>query len=722
MAVRLAACGFPTYENLAVRKILNLSARLLTIGAVSLALLGSPLAAQDRGLIIRQLKFAGNHSIDATLLAAAISTTSSSYFATSGLIRWLGLGEKRRLNERELRRDVVRLRLFYQSSGFLDVKVDTLVNRTDEDVFIVFNIAEGRPVLVRELAVAGLDSIDHRDRLLQDLPLTVGMPFNRALLLTSADTLQTRLRDRGYPTASVFLNRRDIDREQHTADLGLLVDPGQLASIGSITVSGTSKVDSSVVRSLLATRVGQQYRQTDLYTSQLNLYRSDLFRFATVRVDTTAFAVGDRAVPLVVEVEEGRFHRVRASAGYATNDCFRTSAGWTRRNFLGGGQAFDVTGQLSKIGVGRPLDFGAANSALCRSLLRDSVGSEKVNYGVSASLRRPAFLSSSNAITLSIFAERRSEFQVYLREDVGTSLTFTRETERRVPIVLSYRVSYGRTLANAVSFCAFFNACRSADVEQLRQRRPLATLTASISSQRVNNPLDPTRGSLYTLEATHSSRITGSSEFSRFTRGVAEAAMYRPLGGDLVLAARIRGGLIIAPRLQLAGGATNFIPPDQRFYAGGANDVRGYNRNELGPVVYTVLDSAANGGNPASKDVKVAPTGGNTLVLGNLELRFPAPVLRSRLRLAAFVDAGGVWERGASQGSSAAIRVTPGVGIRFATPLGPTRFDLGYNPYQLPTGALYSQKPNGDLDLVRLDYRKDITQRFTLQFSVGQAF
>lgn len=679
--------------------------------------------------MVRHLSFTGNHSIDAEVLAAAISTTNSSFFARSGWVRWLGLGERRRLNDRELRRDVARLRLFYQASGFLDVAVDTVVVRGDEDVSITFKITEGEPVRVRSFKVLGLDSLSNQERLLEDLPLTVGMPFNRNLLLAAGDTLQNRLRDRGYPTASVFLNRRDVDRAAHTADLELLVDPGRRAIIGAIRVEHASRVDTAFIRKLLVTQPGRRYRQSDLYSSQLNLYRSDLFRYATVSIDTSAFTIGDPVVPLVISVEEGRLHRARASAGYATNDCFRTSMGWTARNFLGSGQLFDVSAQVSKIGVGTPLGFGAENSAICSSLKEDSVGSERANYILSTSIRRPAFISPSNALTASLFAERRSEFLVYLREDVGASFTFTRETQRRTPVALTYRISVGRTLANAVSFCAFFNACRADDLAQLTSRRLQATLTGTLSRQRVNNLIDPTRGSITSFEVSHSSKFIGSSSFSQFTRFVADFSWYRPLGSDVVLATHVRGGVTVSPKVQLSENASNFVPPEQRFYAGGANDVRGYNRNELGPVVYVVPDTAVTR-RPGEADsiqvregaVSVAPTGGNTLLLGNVEFRLPSPVFSPRLRWAVFLDAGTVWERGTN--SSAALRFTPGIGLRVATPLGPVRFDVAYNGYDQPRGALYEvETQTGDLKLLLDSYQRPTRRSpFTLQFSIGQAF
>ena len=653
----------------------------------------------------------------ALALEAAISTTKSSWFVRSAAVSWLGLGEKRYLNEREFRTDAARIRLFYQLSGFLDAQVDTVVVRTVGAAYVTFLIAEGEPVRIRSFTVSGLDSLAGRASLVEDLPVRVGAPYNRYLVVATVDTIQARLWDRGYPTALVLVGKRAVDRAARTADLELFADPGMSATIGSIRIGGTQAVDSSFVRSLLATTTGRPFRSTDLYRSQLNLYRSGLFRSATVGTDTTLFTLGDPTVPLQVQVQEGPLFRVRSGLGVGTNDCVRANAGWTARNVGGRGRQVDLAGEVSKIGVfTSPL-----RSTICNKLEEDTLGSRQLNYGLSASVRRPVFLSPSNAVTVTLFAERRSEISVYQRQEIGTTVTFSRDGGHGLPVSLTYRLGYGRTQAGAVSFCAFFLACRSDDVNQLQKRHFAATLTGTASRQRVNNLLDPTRGSVVSFEATFSAPLIGSTRFSEFTRLVAEGSWYRPLGGDVVLATRVKGGLIVSPRLQLAAGGANFVPPDQRFYAGGANDVRGYDRNELGPVVYvTPASNIRAGGTVAFADsVQVAPIGGNTLVLANLELRLPSPFLNGRLRWVAFLDGGGVWERGSILG--AGVRLTPGAGFRFSTPLGPMRFDVAYNGAQLPDGALYSAS-GGELTLVRTDYRKAVNRKFNLQVSVGQAF
>ena len=682
------------------------------------------------GLVVRRLAFQGNASFPDWELETAIATTSSSWFATFPLVSWIGLGEKRRFNEQDFRRDVERLRLFYRIHGFLEVAVDTTVTRTAEDVFITFRIAEGEPVRVTSLDIAGLDTLSRSEQLLEDLPLRVGRPFDRILLIAAADTIQTRLRDRGYPEARVLVRRFQVDSARRGAEVNLLVEPGPTAVIGEINVQGTRVVDSVFVRSLLATEPGRDFRERDIAQSQLNLYRSELFRFAAVALDTAHYVSGSGVVPITIQVVEAPFHRIRLAAGYGTIDCFRGGAGWTARNALGRGQIFDVSAQVSKIGVGRPFRTGLENSFLCSALKEDSIGSVRANYSVTASFRRPVFLSPSNSLALSLFAERRSEFLVYLREEFGGSVTLIRETVSRIPVTLTYRLASGHTEASAVSFCAFFNACVETDVAQLRQRRPLATLTLGMQRVRVNNPLDPTRGSTLSSEITASSTVIGSSRFAEFTRLIGDAAGYRPVGSS-VLAVHLRAGTVFAPRLVLGGsGAANFVPPEQRFYAGGPNDVRGYSRNQLGPLVYVVresaLDTLAGGAIDIPEDsVQIAATGGNTLVVANAELRMPSPIYTDLVRLAVFVDAGSVWERGGTgPGSHPSFRITPGAGLRFITPLGPVRLDAAYNWHRLLPGPLYQVTRGGELVRIQDDYQR--TRRtgrgIVLQFSVGQAF
>lgn len=707
-------------------RCLSLLGAVLVVGA-------GPAVAQTQPRVVRGLTFQGNRSLSNALLSSSIATTASSWFARVGLVRWIGLGEKRFFNELEFQRDVLRLQVLYRRSGFPDVAIDTVVKRTPADVYVTFKITEGKPILVTDFAVTGLDSLPEKERrgIRQDLPLRKGQPFNLAALQLSVDTVIGRLRSKGYPRADAF-REYTVDSAARTATAGIDIAPGQKMTVGPIRVEGTKRVDSNVVRGLLVTRQGRVYSETELFTSQANLYRSDLFRLAAVNLDSTTFDPQDSVVPLVVRVSESPRYRARASAGYATQDCFRTGAGIARRNFLGAGRVLDVSGRLSKIGVGDPTDFGLENTFLCSALNDDSIGSSKLNYNLTASVRRPAFLSPQASITVSAFSERRSEFRIYLREDIGTSLALTRESNVwRDPITLSYSFSYGRTQATPAVFCSYFNACTAETRSLQEQRRPLAILGLRAAQARVNNPIEPGRGHIYSGEVAWSSTLIGSSEFQQFSRFVAEGRWYATLTRDVVLATRVRSGVVFG------GGVTqldvpSFIPVEQRFYGGGPNDVRGYSFNQLGPVVY-VVDSAkipaAGPDSIPSDEVKAYATGGNTIAVGNVELRVPSPLLSGALRFAVFLDVGSVWQRGGSNASPFKLRFTPGVGVRLQTPVGPFRLDVAYNPYTLQSGVLYESRPNGDLIEVpdpagggAFQYQKPNREGFKFNITVGQPF
>ncbi|HVX89460.1 MAG TPA: BamA/TamA family outer membrane protein, partial [Gemmatimonadales bacterium] len=524
-------------------------------------------------------------------------------------------------------RDVLRLTAYYREGGYLDARVDTLVRRSNGSAKVTFRITEGAPVVVDTFTLTGLEALpaDARRRALQDLPLETGDPFDRRAMLAAADTIVARLHDLARPSAALYRSF-SVDRARRRATVAFEIDPGPAATVGAAHLTGLREVDSGTVRRLLVAQPGQPFAQRDLTESQRILYRTELFSFASVTLDTSAFAPGDTVVPIEILLREAKFRRVRGAVGYGTNDCLRAGAGWTARNWLGGGRLLDLSARASKIGVSAPTDWGMERG-ICPELKRDPIGSALINYNTTVSLRQPGFLSPFNTQTTALFAERRSEWQVYRREEVGGSFGVRRETPRRIPVTLTYRLAFGRTTAPAITFCAYFNACTTGDIAALRERSRLATVSALVEIQRANDPLDATRGHHYTFEGVWSDRLLGSDPLTEFTRFQADLAWYHPITRNVTLAWRVRGGLLWSPRTAFDSGAVAFIPPDQRFYVGGPNDVRGYDRNELGPVVYVVPDSFVTTGGEVTDTAQVRsfPSGGNTFAVGNVELRVPSP-------------------------------------------------------------------------------------------------
>jgi outer membrane protein assembly complex protein YaeT len=680
-------------------------------------------------LIVRQLTFEGNTALDAETMQSFIATTKSSFFATWIGVRWMGLGAKRRFSQRDFEADVERLKLLYKKSGYMQVEVDTLVRRTEENIYITFVIEEGPPVLVEELVITGLDTLPDRQALVRDLPLQLGDPFNRFLLQATKDSVVRRLQNRGYPQADAFLSYRQSG-DNLNASVGLDVYPGTRSYVGDIRVEGADRLSSDMVRSLLTTSSGDQFSRENLFRSQRNLYRSDLFRYVAVGVDTLAYDFDGDSVPLEVRVIEGRFYRVRGGIGYGTDDCVRLGAGLTVRNFLGGGRIFDLSGRLSKLGVAEPFTGLADN--ICQQLAFDPATgegdpfSQELNYNLTAAVRRPAFLSPKNTAAVSLFAERRSAPNVYLRQDYGLSLSLARITSSLVGLDLIYRWENGFTEASDVNFCAYFRACTREDIDELGKPQDLATLTLRGTIPRANSPINPTRGWVASVEGTLSSQILGSSPLQEFVRFIGDVAWYRPIRRGYILSWRLRGGVLFAPRITLDSGTDSYVPPDQRFYAGGPNDVRGFFRNELGPVVYvvdsaSVVDTSGMIDQAALQNAEVEAVGGNMMAVGNVELRIPTGI-SNRIRLAFFVDAGSVWVREPEANAPFRIRITPGMGLRFNTPLGPARADIAYNPYDFPPGPLLGTTPSGDLTLLSDNFQRGRRRGYTIHISVGQPF
>jgi len=191
----------------------------------------------------------------------------------------------------------------------------------------------------------------------------------------------------------------------------------------------------------------------------------------------------------------------------------------------------------------------------------------------------------------------------------------------------------------------------------------------SLLSDTRPNPIDPHGGSYHTIDAEWAARGLGSE--SDYIRMFSRSYWYWEAPGNAVLVAAARAGLAMP-----YGGS--IVPLPERFFAGGSTTLRGFGRNQAGP-----------------KDRNGNPLGGNVLLIGNLEYRFP---LRSNLGAVIFVDIGNVF---ADPGSVALdkVRETLGFGVRYLTPIGPLRLDWG-----------------------RLLDARTGEERSRLHFAIGQAF
>lgn len=682
---------------------------------------------------VTAVRFAGNRALDDYTLSIAIATTKSTWTYSNPVLRFigfgLGFGTRRVFDELEFRRDALRLQLFYRQNGYFEARVDTVVRRSARTVQVTFRVQEGTPVIVDSITISGLESAVSERELLRRLPLATGRPFNRLLFDFSADSILFALRDAGYPFAAVFRNY-SVDRAAHRARVSYDVLAGPRARIGAVEVTGRrGGVAVGTVRRFLAVREGDPYRQRALFDSQRALYQSDLFRYAAVGLAPESTVRGvDSLVRVRVQVTEGPPARVRVGAGYGTIDCIRTQATASLADFLGGARRLDLSGKLSKIGVGAPGPRGLQNS-LCPALEQDRF-SDTLSYAATVTLTQPALVTRRTVGSVSVFAERRSEFKAYENVGAGGAAALVLGAGGRLPLTVTYRLAHSRTNADQATFCTSFDRCDSATVALLGARRRQGSLAVALAASTVNSPIDPTTGRVVTMDVTAAARALFSQVV--FGKVSGEAAWYHTLSRGWVAAVRVRAGVIRTGTSTVADSAIRFVPPEERFYAGGPTTVRGYGRNEMGPVVFVTTDSSrvtvdTSGLVTRCEGCRTSPLGSSALALGNLELRMPSPVWGGRLRLAAFVDAGQLWEQTDAFGLvPSGVRVTPGAGIRFVTPLGPMRVDVAYNHYAPTCGAVFVVT-GGILDRAgTADFcpprEGRVLKRLQFHFSVGQAF
>lgn len=737
---------------------------LSMIGPLALSLVvQEPLSGQIGLQEVTSLRFQGNREFSDQVLANSIITRETECrsflfqlipFCLAGADFSL---DPHFLNEREFRRDHARVRLWYYQRGFRETVVDTILDRSREDeVRITFRIQEGEPIRVTEVGFQGLEEVADSS-IVQDLPIRVGEPFSLVALDASQDSLEARFRNSGYAHVDV-LRRAFIPREApYEAQVTFELYPGPLTRFGPLTVDllpmiegGEVSVDEAVVRRMLPFREGDVYQENLRYAGQRNLYNLDLFRFVEVQEDEVQDEVQalDSVLPLTIQVQEDHVHRVRTGGGLSTAECFNVEARWSSLNFFGGARRLQLTGRLSNIGA-----KSSSSSILCPEVEEGGEEYQKLMGLVSLEFTQPWLFSPRNSVAASLFLERRSVPQAFVREAIGMNLGVTRTLDVSTHLGVSLRPEYSSLSAAEVFFCSAYLICSPDEIKFLQDPNTLSPVALSFSHDRRNQALSPTRGYSAAVDLEYAGAFTGSD--FRYTRVLSDATVHTQSRSGLVVGARLRGGWVSRGGFHGSGrdGASpGIIHPEKRLYAGGANSVRGFGQNLLGPkVLYLddvsklydpdtgpcstgeVEDLSCDAGELNDERFFPSPTGGTRLLEGSLELRFP--LAWQLWEGATFVDFGQVWDDEANP-RLRDLEFTPGLGVRFFSPIGPIRVDLGYRfgrGQELPVVTKKIQVLSGQTeptvldDLVVLDKRylwgdEWGLSRLQFHFSIGQAF
>jgi outer membrane protein assembly factor BamA len=707
---------------------------------------------------IARVGIQGAQAFDPAILRTGIETSGTRCTTVLPLC-WIGLGKQPQyLDSRVVELDALRLDLFYYRSGYRNAEVRHEIVLDGDEARVTFHITENQPVRVASIGVDGLG--DGPAGVARGLRLRVGAPFDLTLAEAVRDTLIVRLYNSGYPWAEVLLNSTIPPDSPHVAHVLYETIPGPFARFDEIRIENTEGVPPAVVRRMLTFDEGDIYSQNELRRSQRNLFAQEIFSHAEVHTDPGQ--PRDSTVSVTVGVIEGDIHRIGAGAGLSTADYLTLEGQWISRNFQGGARRLQVRARVSNL----------LSERLGRAPLFEDVGGiySRLSGLLSVDLTQPWFFDALNTLNASVFVERRGLPQVYVRTAVGGALTFSRTIGVSASMSLAYRPELTKleTDEGDLLFCLGFFACGEEDIRALSQSHWLAPLTFSIGWDRSNNIFSPSRGFVMRSEAELATQVTGS-DFSYF-RLAGEIIDYSTLTSGYILASRLRPG--VAWPME-RGGLELGVHPTRRFFGGGPNSVRGYAQYRMGPKLLTAdpvrqlaLPADSGGAGCTAQRInagecdaspladadpgafRVQPVGGAAVFEGNVELRFP--LIGDVLRGVAFTDFGQVWPDHRSV-DLREIVLTPGIGVRYFSPIGPIRVDIGYNPagaervtvvtsavefcppdaeacepiepgvmydhrFLRSTGALRAQPE------VAWNPRSSFWRRLQLHFSIGQAF
>jgi outer membrane protein assembly factor BamA len=618
--------------------------------------------------------------------------TKSKYFFT-----------RKYLDRKELERDVLRVRIFYWKRGYREAEVDTaVVPRGKNQVGVTFFIKEGPATLVSEVIVSQptpplLSGREVSRRVVIDK----NGPLNLLRIDSSRVFLQTSLFDKGYADAEVDTSVV-VDTATRRAVVTLTLVPKYKTTVEDIVITGNEGVSERTIRKSLTFHVGDVFRRAEMLRSQRALYESNLFRRAAIEPRPPIdIATPDSAKVVVVTVQESPPREARWSAGFNTVDFFQVEGRFTHYNFMGSARRLDVQAVVGNLFAkslnGRGI-FHNASVPQTSGLARYFVPT----YNASIDLRQPWFLSPHNELGLSVFTHRRSAPGIYIDRGSGTSFTFTRDVTDRAPLSLNYRFEISTVDAGDVYFCINYGVCDTPTLEALRGNQKLSPFNITSAIDRTNDPFSPNRGYRGNVSFEHASAFT-ISDF-RYNRATLDAANFTQI--------RKRGAIGVHARLTI---------PIGNLQAHDSLNVACKSGTDV-----TACDPAAGG--LLDRDFEPRPLGGNFVAEGTVEARFP---LWRDLMGAAFVDAGMVLQKTTPDLPRSKSAITPGFGVRYHSPVGPIRADIGVNPGGAENLPVVTENiVNGQTTLVTLQKSRryaptekgGILNRLVLHLSIGEAF
>ena len=568
------------------------------------------------------------------------------------------------------------LRNFYRKQGYHEAAVvlDSVVTEAESGDVLYISVVEGPRTLVREVVFEGAEPLRPRD-LQRVLAIGEGDPSPADRNGFGADIYRMRRLywNRAHLQATIEPELTLADQE---AVITYHIDPGSPYTVSRVVIVGSSTTRQELIEREVRLQPGDLFVWDDVDLTRQQLLGTALFRDVSLRaVDWDTLG---HTAALEVRVTDRKPAFYELGVGVGSRERIRALAAWGHNNLWGSGRRLTLR-MRGYWNVEEIIDDGR------------SFADGDLNYRGDVIYSNPHLLGRDYPLDVNLFGKRETRGESAL---IQNSFGFLVGTQVREDLRWTNRVDFRLRVVDPEVHPLAPDSLQSEFEDAGITLSQTRSLIHTLFSEGRNNVFNPQRGHYFTSQFELAGGLMGGD--NSFLKWSGSLQLYRPLFGG-VLAGRLRVGAV-RPYGRSRDEGSDGVPYDDRFFAGGAYTVRGYRDNGLGPQItdQTEVDEIGWGSDVPLPDDPAR--GGNYQLITNLEWRFPLPVLRRwNLSSVMFVDGGNVWEDlddirlkafrldsrpgDGDDPRSTKIwdyRYSVGTGVRFDTPFGPLRLDVGF--------------------------------------------
>lgn len=567
-----------------------------------------------------------------------------------------------------LRASVKNLTAIYQSEGFSNVKVSSSVAGRGGNIYITFHVTEGPRDVVRSLTIQGANTFPESQFAPDGLKVAAGQPYSQANVQADRAGIMANYFKAGYLTASFRETASQASKnDPHHINVVYHIYEGPRVFTGDLVTLGRVHTQQRLIdRDVVAIEPDKPLTETNLLTAGSHLYdHTGVFDWA--EVDPKRQITTQTSEDVLVKVHEAKRNEFTYGFGFEVIN---------RGGSIPSGTAavpnLPPVGLPSNFKTNQTTFYGPRGTV---QYTRNNLGGKGESLSFTAFAGRldqrgavyyidPSFRWSSWKSTTSFSVERNEENPLFSSQQETASYQFQRYIDAARKNLFFVRYSFNKTDLTRVVIPGL--------VPTEDQHVLLSGFGANLTRDTRDNPLDEHKGVLDSIEVDLNGTKLGSSV--NFAKLTSQAAFYKEKFHHIVWADSIRIGLA-QPY------ANSRVPLSEAFFTGGADSLRGFPLDGAGPQRNIWV---CNPGEtpPGCPQINV-PQGGNELLVINSEARIPLPIKKG-LSIVPFYDGGNVFPRIGFHDFTALYTNSVGLGFRYATPIGPIRFDLGHNLNPVP--------------------------------------